>query len=195
MAGRLGTVAGLILRVALASAPVILETGGGNTTIMLAYLSPAQHIVVCRDGAVIDRTRKFCQSAAVPTTHFDIHIGFSEWLLPELAGKSKECGPFLSFGLIDGGHNWPTVFIDFFYINFMLREGGYLMIDDLQLHSVKELGRFLAEEPGFELAFDLEKSLVFKKTTAARTLGGWKQSPYIVRRSNENMRQSDPFAI
>jgi len=60
---------------------------------------------------------------------------------------------------------------------------------------VKELGRFLAEEPGFELAFDLEKSLVFKKTTAARTLGGWKQSPYIVRRSNENMRQSDPFAI
>ena len=145
MAGRLGTVAGLILRVALPSAPVILETGGGNTTIMLAYLSPAQHIVVCRDGAVIDRTRKFCQSAAVPTTHFDIHIGFSEWLLLELAGKSKESGPFLSFGLIDGGHNWPTVFIDFFYINFMLREGGYLMIDDLQLHSVKELARFLAE--------------------------------------------------
>lgn len=43
----------------------------------------------------------------------------------------------------------------------MLRKGGCLLIDDLHLHSVKEPGRYLAKESGFELAFDLDKSLVF----------------------------------
>jgi hypothetical protein len=56
----------------------------------------------------------------------------------------------LSFWLIDGAHNWPTAFVGFCYINcyinFMLCQGGYLMIDDVQLHSAEELARLLVEE-------------------------------------------------
>jgi hypothetical protein len=167
----------------LPPSPIVLETGAGNTTITLAFLSPAHHVVVCPDEAVLDRIARFCQGAGLPTDHLDVRVGLSEWLLPELAARARERGSPLHFGLIDGGHNWPTVFVDFCYVNSMLCQGGYLMIDDLQLHSVKELGRLLAEEPGFELALDLGKSLVFRKTTAARQLGEWNESPYILRLS------------
>jgi len=92
-------------------------------------------------------------------------------------------------------NNWPTVFVDFCCVNFMLRKGGYLLIDDLHLHSVKELGRYLAKEPGFKLAFDLDKSLVFQKATEVRQLGKWNESPSILRLSEENRCRPNPFAL
>ena len=180
---------------ALPPHPVVVETGAGNTTITLAFLPPGHHFVICPDEAVIDRVLRFCEGAGLTTNHLDIRIGFSEWLLPTLAARTQEGGPPVHFGLIDGGHNWPTVFIDFFYINYMMCEGAYLMIDDLQLHSVKELGRFVNEQPEFELALNLGKSIVFRKVSAARQLGEWTDSPYILRLTEENLRRRNPFAL
>ena len=50
------------------------------------------------------------------------------------------CAP-VSF---DGRHNWLVVVTDFCYVHFMLRQGGYLLIDDLELHSV---GSVLIKSP------------------------------------------------
>jgi hypothetical protein len=100
-----------------------------------------------------------------------LRVGLSEWLLPQLAAQTREKKAPLSFGLIDGAHNWPTAFVDFCYINcyinFMLCQGGYLMIDDVQPHSVEELARLLVEEPDFEPALDLGKSLILDNGCAA----------------------------
>lgn len=183
------------LKDSLPPSPFVLETGAGNTTITLAFLRPANQLVICPDDALLQRIRQFGRDRGLAMDHLDTRIGMSEWVLPELAARSRTGEPPLHFGLIDGGHNWPTVFVDFFYVNFMLRQGGYLMIDDLHLHSVKELGRQLAEEPGFELALDLGKSLVFRKVTAARHLGEWADSPYIRRLSEEYLSRPDPFSI
>ena len=49
----------------------------------------------------------------------------------------------------------------------MLCQGGYLMIDDVQPHSVEELARLLVEEPDFEPALDLGKSLILDNGCAA----------------------------
>jgi hypothetical protein len=67
----------------------------------------------------------------------------------------------------------------------MLRQGGYLMVDDLQLHAEKEMARLLSEHSGFSLALDLGKSVVFQKLTSQRFLGEWEHQPYIVRCTNE----------
>ena len=87
------------------------------------------------------------------------------------------------FALIDGAHGWPLVFVDFCYINAMLGAGALLMLDDIQLHSVKELSNLLHEQPGFSLVADLGKSLIFEKTTDDAYLPEWNQQPYIVRMS------------
>jgi hypothetical protein len=101
----------------------------------------------------------------------------------------------LDFALIDGCHGWPTALVDLEYINFMLRQHGYLMVDDLQLHGEKEMARLLAEHPTFSVVLDLGKALVFRKLTADRDLGEWADQPYIVRRSNEYMRSAHPYAL
>ena len=69
------------------------------------------------------------------------------------------------------------------------------MIDDVQLHSVKELARLLYEQPGFTLALDLGKSLVFQRTSPDPLLGEWSTEPYIVRKTNEYAAGGAPFSL
>lgn len=178
----------------LPPAPRLLETGAGNSTISLLFLSPGGLISIAPEPALFDRIRAYCEANGIPAEALEVHVNGSEWVLPKLAEEMKG-SPLLDFVLIDGCHNWPMAFVDFFYCNYMLKPGGYIMIDDVQLHSVKELARMLSEQPGFELALDLGKSLVFRRTSEARTLGEWGYLPYIVRKSNEYAQMRNPFHL
>lgn len=62
----------------------------------------------------------------------------SEWELPRLALEENA----YDIGLIDGCHGWPTAFIDLYYIYYMLRSDGFLIIDVINLHSIRELQIF-----------------------------------------------------
>ena len=123
------------------------------------------------------------------------HIDGSQWILPRLAADNRFSDPIVDFALIDGCHGWPTCFVDLEYTNSMLRQSGYLWIDDTALHAVKEMARFLVEQPSCALVLDLGKSLVFQKLTPERQLGEWAEQPYIVRRSDEYARLPNPFAL
>jgi hypothetical protein len=65
----------------------------------------------------------------------------------------------------------------------VVREGGFLFIDDVQLYSVAELCRLLAQQPGYEMVRDLGKVQVWEKQTGQRFLPGHAAEPYIVERS------------
>ncbi len=172
-----------------------LETGAGNTTITLMLLRPSRHVAICPDATLFDRIRVYCVMRGIGLEPLDARVDLSEWQLPGLAEETRGTEPTLDLAIIDGGHNYPQVFLDFFYANFMLKRGGFLLVDDLQLHPCKELGRMLAEQPDFEAVLDLGKSMLFRKTTAARDLGDWSGSPYVARLSEENMRLPNPFAL
>lgn len=126
---------------------------------------------------------------------FEARVDRSEWILPRMAQELRDKPPCFDFVLIDGCHNWPTVFLDFFYSNYMLRTGGYIMIDDVQLHSVKELARMLSEQPSFQLRLDLGKALIFRRIADDRIMGEWTTSPYIVRKSQEYAQRDNAFAL
>ncbi len=179
----------------LPPAPVILETGAGNSTISFLFLAPKRLVSIAPEAQLFDRIRSYCEAERIPVAALEDRVDGSEWVLPKMAAEIRGAVPILDFALIDGCHNWPMAFVDFCYINQMLKTGGYLMVDDVQLHSVKELARMLTEQPGFELALDLGKSLVFRKTTEARALGEWGQVPYVVRKTNEYARMENPFAL
>jgi hypothetical protein len=100
-------------------------------------------------------------------------------VLPHLASDPDH--PRLDFALIDGCHGYPMVMLDFFYINTMLKKGGFLLIDDLDLHSVAELVRLLSyQTEDFRLAANLGKLQIFEKLTDAPQLGWWGTQPYVV---------------
>jgi hypothetical protein len=77
----------------------------------------------------------------------EAHIDGSHWVLPRLAADNRTSDPILDFVLIDGCHGWPTSFVDLEYTNYMRRQGGYLMIDDVNLYAEKELARLLSDHP------------------------------------------------
>lgn len=183
------------LRKSLPPRPVMLETGAGNSTITMLFLNPGKLISIAPDAQLFGRINAFCRNNEIPDAALESHIEGSQWVLPRLAAENRMSDPLLDFALIDGCHGWPTCFVDLEYINSMLRPGGYLMIDDVQLHAEKEMARFLSEQPGFSLALDLQKSLVFRKVTADRFLGEWTEQPYIVRRTREYDQRPNSFAL
>jgi predicted O-methyltransferase YrrM len=183
------------LRDRLPAHAVLLETGAGNSTITMLFLQPARLSSIAPDPPLFERIREFCRKSEISDIPLEAHIDGSQWVLPLLAADNRVSDPILNFALIDGCHGWPTSFVDLEYTNYMLRQGGYLMIDDVQLHAEKEIARLLSEHPGFSLVLDLGKSLVFRKLTAERHLGDWGNQPYIVRRTNEYARLPNPFAL
>jgi precorrin-6B methylase 2 len=185
----------LFLHDRLPERSVLLETGAGNSTIMFQFLKPAKVISIAPDPQLFERIKAFCQKAGISDAAVETHVEGSQWVLPRLAADIRNSEPILDFALIDGCHGWPTAFVDLEYIYSMLRQGGYLMIDDVQLHAEKEIARLLSEHPAFSLELDLGKSLVFRKVADTRHLGEWSDQPYIVRRTKEYARRRDPYAL
>ena len=84
----------------------------------------------------------------------------SEIALPkELANGIK-----IDFGFIDGWHTFDHTLIDFFYLNRMLKVGGTIIIDDCSMPSIRQLVRFLANYPCYEVIDRVKE----KETTATR---------------------------
>ncbi|HVN45115.1 MAG TPA: class I SAM-dependent methyltransferase [Steroidobacteraceae bacterium] len=192
--GALKTLHGF-LHARLPPRPTLLETGAGNSTVMMLFLSPAKIISIEPDAQLFERIRQFCELNAISYDALESHPEGSQWVLPQLAADNRRFEPLLDFALIDGCHGWPTCLVDLGYAHAMLKPGGYLLIDDTQLHSVKEMARFLTEQPGFCLALDLGKSLVFQKLTAERDFGEWERQPYIVRRTQQYLRSPNRYAL
>lgn len=182
------------LKSRLPASPRILETGAGNSTITFLFLSPSKLVSIAPEQSLYERIVRYCEANDVSADSLEAHVARSEWVLPKLCDGVTDEKRF-DFILIDGGHNWPMVFVDFFYCNYLLKPGGFLMIDDVQLHSVKELARLLTEQPGFTLALDLGKSLVFQRTSPDPFLGEWSTEPYIVRKTNEYAASGSPFSL
>lgn len=160
--------------------PSFIETGAGNSTLFFLLHAPDRVVSIEPDPALFARIRSYCDTHGIATDALRAYVSGSQWVLPELAGSGET--PF-DFALIDGHHGMSMVFVDFQYLNALVRQGGFIMIDDVQLHSVKELANLLGEQHGYEAVLELGKSVVFRKTTDDRELPDFGGQPYVMRRS------------
>lgn len=87
----------------------------------------------------------------ISTVSLTPFIDRSEVTLPPLATYEIAAEAWFDFGIIDGGHGWPTVFVDFCSRHAILRPRGLLLVDNIQLHSAGEMARFSGEDPEIEL--------------------------------------------
>ena len=145
---------------------------------MLFLCCNPRYVITCTlEGQhFIDRLIKSIKDFKLPYEFFNLHIGQSESLLPKIV---LDKDPFVDFFLIDGGHGWPTVFVDFCYAYYATKQNGFIALDDTQLLSVSTLASFLMEQPGFEIALNLDKTIIFKKLYADRYLPDFGGQPYI----------------
>ncbi len=174
----------------------VLETGAGNSTLTFLFARPNRVVSVLPAGAtdLADRIRDYAVAAGLPVERWTCEFEQSEFALPRLCREAGDLAPF-DYVLIDGSLGMPSVFIDLYYTNRLLRPGGFLVLDDVNLHSAKEAARLLREQPQFVLKLDLGKALVFQKIAEFREFGDWNSQPYVLRRTAEYATQPRPEAL
>lgn len=174
------------------SNPRIIETGAGNSTIFFLLHSPAKLVSIDPHRKIYERISKYCTERGVDISNLEIKNDTSARELPPIAAMEPQS---FDFALIDGDHGWPVVMVDFCYMLTLVRPGGYIMIDDINVHAIKELVRLLEKQPGFMMRLDLGKSRVYRKDFDGVSLPGWNFQPYIVEKTKADEVSERQYAL
>jgi hypothetical protein len=159
--------------------PIIIETGAGSSTLLFMQLDSKCVTSVAPDAALRDRILAEASARGIDSSKLRFVVEHSEVALPRLAAD----GETYNIAFIDGNHGWPSVFVDFCYFNMMLRDGGLLVVDDLQLYSCAQLYLLLLQQEEFELVSLDGKQATFRKQTDSKFLPDWRRQPFIVMNS------------
>jgi predicted O-methyltransferase YrrM len=80
----------------------------------------------------------------------DLVTGYPEFsfaVLPRLVAAGAQ----LDFAFVDGSHKFDYVMVDWFYLNRLLRVGGYIVFDDLWMPSVRRAIAFVLRNCAYRL--------------------------------------------
>jgi len=155
----------------------IAETGSGVTTLLFASLDADPVISISPAPDLHERIREEGATRGIDLSSVRFVDDRSETALPLLALVE---GIELDAGFIDGNHGWPAVFVDFCYLNRMLRQGGLMFIDDIQVYAVGQLVCLLREQtPHYELVSIDSKMATFRKGLDLPYLPDWRMEPFI----------------
>ena len=69
----------------------------------------------------------------------------------------------MDLALLDGPHAYPLPQLEFAYLFPQIREGGWVVLDDVQIPSVHELVRFLRRESSMVLEEVAVRTAFFRK--------------------------------
>ena len=154
-----------------------LETGAGLSTLLFAAKG-CPHTCVVPFHSEIERIRAWCEEAGVSLNGVTFHQRLSEEVLPTLEPEP------LDLVLIDGGHGFPTPFIDWHYAGRRLKIGGTLIVDDIHLWTGRVLTDFLTESGRWRTVERVPmRAAAFERLSADDPLEDWVAQPYVARRS------------
>lgn len=145
---------------------VTAETGIGDSTIILSNLASA-HYCFTPDEEEISR----CEKLLNDKSNFFPMQGFSQNELPKF---EKE----LDLALVDGGHGYPLPTLDAFYFGRLLKIGGYLLIDDIQIWTGKLVVDMLKYDASWRLVRVYDRTAVFQKMQEYEALE-WNLQPKV----------------
>jgi predicted O-methyltransferase YrrM len=150
-----------------------LETGCGYSTIVFA-LKACRHEAVSPFPEEHRSIDDWCRAHGASLGTVAWRTGSSHRVLPALDPTP------LDLVLVDGDHGVPMPLVDFCYTADRLVEGGWLLVDDVQLPSVEQLCEFLdAETPRWAFAEQLARTRIYRKRAAGRVTGIlWNQQPF-----------------
>ncbi|MEK6250799.1 MAG: class I SAM-dependent methyltransferase [Actinomycetota bacterium] len=169
----------MITEVSRYESPRVIETGAGATTLLFCCLGPTAVTSIAPDAELHERILAEAAAREISVDPLRYVCERSEVALPQLADEGDQ----FDVGLIDGGHNWPSVFVDFCYINMMMPAGGTLFVDDVHLYSVSQLYLLLRQQEEFEYVTLDDKLATFRKLVWSPFLPEWTEEPYIAQNS------------
>ncbi len=84
---------------------------------------------------------------------------FSHEALPQLLAAGEQ----FDFTFIDGSHFFDDVLVDFFYIDKMLKPGGYIVFDDIWMPGIRKVVHFVLKNKSYQLVNISTKSDLLKR--------------------------------
>ncbi len=144
-----------------------VETGSGGSTIVLSHLS-TNHTAFAIEGA--DRTiTGLRQCADLKNDAVTFIEGETKDTLPAYRSPAA-----VDLILLDGPHAYPMPQLEFTFLFPLLRNGGWLVLDDIQIPSVHELFRFLKLNTQVVLEEVALRTAFFRRvSTAPPEPDGW----------------------
>ena len=140
-----------------------LETGSGISTLVFA-LRQSNHIAITPSATEVAAIRAYADANEIPLDRVEFIVEASERYLPRYEGKD------LDLVLIDGKHAFPWPILDWFYTADRLKQGGIVVLDDLQMSSVAILRDFILEDPRWQLERSFgRRAVAVKKISASVT--------------------------
>jgi len=159
-----------------------LETGSGISTLVFA-LRRTDHVTITPNVSEVAAIENYARANQVPLDRVRFVIESSERYLPGCEITD------LDLVLIDGKHAFPWPIIDWFYTADRLKQGGVLVLDDLEMPSVSVLKDFIAEDPRWQRVRSFGKrTLVVEKAVASVHDVAWHMQPYVIRRYGRKAR-------
>jgi hypothetical protein len=150
-----------------------LETGCGISTALFT-LWGAEHTCVVYRQQEAEILLEWASRRGADVSQLRFEIGPSDAVLPGLEPTE------LDLVLIDGSHAFPAPIIDWFYGAGRLREGGIVVVDDLQLAAVRlGLLEFLAKDPRWELIAHTDKWAAFVRRSSGALREEWTEQRFL----------------
>jgi hypothetical protein len=136
-----------------------VETGCGGSTIVLSHASN-RHTAFAIEGK--DRTiTELVKHSDLRTENAIFVEGETKDTLPAYRFEGE-----LDLVLLDGPHAYPLPQIEFAYLFPWIRQGGWLVVDDIQIPSVYELFDFLQKESSVLLEEVVVRTAFFRRVGA-----------------------------
>lgn len=157
-----------------------LETGCGYSTVAFSTVSQ-QHTVISPFSGEHELIKKWGVAHGRAMDHVAFLAQSSTTVLP---GYQSTHPQPLDVVLIDGGHEFPVPFIDWYYTAELVRKGGYLMVDDVQLPTGYILKDFLMAETGrWAFVGQVRLTSMFRKVAESPVVQGisWEDQPWCLR--------------
>ena len=153
-----------------------LETGAGVSTALFAAWG-CNHIAVvpfAEEANVLDR---YLDEQGIDRTSLTFDLRPSEVALPTLTGA----GP-LDLVFVDGCHGFPSPIIDWFYGAGLLRKGGVVVFDDIQLPQVESLlSTFIELDERWEMVAGTSKWKAFRRLSEGPLGEDWYAQPFFTK--------------
>ncbi len=154
-----------------------IETGSGKSTLIISNLSRSHKVFSLDDHETVSKVR---ESPLARQEVIEFILGPTQKTLPAYNFPNT-----LQLAMIDGPHGYPFPDLEYYYIYPHLEPGAILVIDDIQIPTVANLFRFLADDEMFQLAKVVDTTAFFKRTDAPvfdPFADGWWLQQYNARR-------------
>lgn len=138
------------------------ETGCGRSTILFSCRS-REHHVFCLDDREHEGSSVgyFRESSTTRQDVLKIHFGPTQQTLPAFEHPGEyDCV------LIDGPHGFPFPELEYYFFYPHIREGGFLIVDDVQIPTIGRMADVIQEDIMWEFVSLTDQTAVFRRTGA-----------------------------